>query len=175
MIVSQICETMIKMSQVNCLRVAGAVVLAAVVSGCCGGAPSHKCDFTPPTSQMDAGSDAPFRCGTEVCMAPQVCCLKKIAPFASCIDVGDYVKDDCEMIQKDPPSCLVPTDCDGGTVCCLQKTEQVINCQPPPLCPGDGVDTYYTCASDQDCPGQQSGSCTNLGSQGGYTLNVCAP
>ena len=66
------------------------VSMAVGLGGCCGGAPSHKCDFTPYTSQTDGG-DASAACGTQVCQAPQVCCLKKIAPFASCIDRADYV------------------------------------------------------------------------------------
>jgi hypothetical protein len=176
MIVSQFCESMIRMSRANfaaSIAIAGAWM---ALVGCCGGGPSHKCDFTPPGSQTDAG-DAAVACGTEVCQLPQVCCLKKIAPFASCIDPKDYVADDCEKMQMDSPPCLVPTDCDGGTVCCLQVTAQTISCQPPPLCPGDGKDTYLTCASDLDCPSQLSGACTNVGTNTGsdVSISVCAP
>lgn len=176
MIVSQFRESMIRMSQAKRAAVFIALGFGGALAGCCGGGPSHKCDFTPPTTQMDGGSDGPQACGTQLCQPPQVCCLKKIAPFAICIDPKDYVADACEMIPKDPPPCAVPTDCDGGTVCCLQITAQAISCQPPPLCPGDGVDSYLVCGSDLDCPGQQAGSCKNVGTgTTGVTLDVCAP
>lgn len=168
---------MIGMSQAKLAALLVSIGAWGALAGCCGGGPSHKCDFTPPTVQMDAGSsDAPMPCGTEVCQPPQVCCLKKIAPFASCIDPADYLADACEMIQMDPPPCSTPTDCDGGTVCCLEVAAQAISCQPPPLCPGDATHSYLICASDMDCPNQQAGSCRNVGTgTTGVSLNVCAP
>jgi hypothetical protein len=175
--VSQFCGSMIGMSQAKLTALLISIGAWAALAGCCGGGPSHKCDFTPPTVQMDAGgSDAAMPCGTEVCQAPQVCCLKKIAPFASCIDPADYVADACEMIQMNPPPCTRPTDCDGGTVCCLENATETISCQPPPLCPGDATHSFLICASDMDCPNQQAGSCRNVDTgTTGVSLNVCAP
>jgi hypothetical protein len=116
-------------------------------------------------------------CGTEgTCTSPEVCCFTKIAPYAHCIQPEDYANDGCETMPL-TPSCLVPTDCTGGTVCCVQLAASSISCQPQALCPGDGKNTYLTCATDQDCPNQVSGSCAPvpLGTDAGVALNVCAP
>ena len=117
-------------------------------------------------------------CGTQgTCVSPEVCCFTKIAPYAQCIQPGDFTADGCEMMPPPAPSCLVPKDCGSGTVCCLQLSASAISCQPAALCPGDGKGTYLTCATDQDCPNQTSGSCSPvpLGTDAGVSLNVCAP
>jgi hypothetical protein len=134
-------------------------VLAVAVAGCCGGAHSHKCDFTPLDSHDAGASDAPLACGTQVCKAPQVCCLTKVAPFAQCIDIQDFAADRCESLPNNMPSCATPKDCDAGMVCCFQVTAFDLSCQPPLLCPGDGVDSYIACGNDLDCPKQARGSC----------------
>jgi hypothetical protein len=129
-------------------------------------------------SQQDAGSDAPQTCGTEVCMGGTVCCLKKIAPFASCIPPEDFGVDQCESMMV-KASCITPADCDAGQVCCLDENAPSINCLAPGMCPGDGIGTgrsgtYLTCATYRDCPTQAPGLCTPVpGTDGG--LNVCAP
>ena len=70
------------------LWVAAAVMFSMV--GCCGGGPSHKCDFSPAPTMHDGGSDAPVPCGTDVCQPPQVCCLKKSPLLALCIDIENF-------------------------------------------------------------------------------------
>ncbi|HVZ88157.1 MAG TPA: hypothetical protein VHG72_14385 [Polyangia bacterium] len=166
---------MIKMSRTMSQAGLAALLAAAWgLAGCCGGAPAHKCDFTPYTSQTDGG-DAAVACGTQVCQPPQVCCLKKIAPFASCIDPQDYVADDCEMIDTDPPGCTVPQDCDGG-VCCIQYAQETVACQPLALCPVDGTNTLLACSDDQDCSASpMGGTCHVLaaGGDGGLSLSAC--
>jgi hypothetical protein len=136
--------------------------LSGALGGCCGGAHSHKCDFTPLDSQHDAGSDAPLACGTQVCMPPQVCCLTKVAPFAQCINIEDFAQDRCESVQGNMPDCTGPSDCDAGMVCCLQTVALTVSCQVPPLCPGDGVSSYLICVTDHDCPAQKPGSCNGI-------------
>ena len=151
------------------------VSVAVGLGGCCGGAPSHKCDFTPYTSQTDGG-DASAACGTQVCQAPQICCFKKIAPFASCIDPADSVTDDCETMDTSPPGCTSPQDCDGGAVCCASLTQGMVSCQPPPLCPEDGTTTFLACGTDQDCASSTIGRTCHFYAgdpDSGVTLSVC--
>ena len=107
-------------------------------------------------------------CGTTgPCQMGQVCCFTRIAPYAECIDPANFKAYNCESMPPPMPSCLIPKDCDGGAVCCLQPSQSTITCQPQGLCPGGGVgDTYLTCASDLDCPKQVSGSCTTVRRRG---------
>jgi hypothetical protein len=175
MIVSQICESMIRMSRSRLTGLLLALALSAAVAGCCGGAQSHKCDFTPLDSQKDGGSDGPMMCGTAgVCdPASTVCCAQKIPPYFSCVAPADFVQDQCEKPQSVAPDCEVPKDCDSGKICCLQVATSMLNCQP--TCQGPG--TYMACASDLDCPTQLSGSCTLIagGPDAGYAISVCPP
>jgi hypothetical protein len=173
MILSQICETMIRMSR--CAGLAAVTIVFAV--GCCGSGSTHKCDFSPPDEGKDAGSDAALACGTQMCGSNQVCCVTKTPPFASCIDPKDFQADGCEQFQVQQPPCLVPQDCKMGQVCCLQANLQMLSCQLPDGCPGDGTDTWRTCASDQDCPRTTPGTCQPVPAAGaaGISLNVCAP
>lgn len=145
-IVSQICETMIRMSHLRLAALLLGLSLAVTVAGCCGGAHSHKCDFTSLDSQKDAGSDGPMMCGTLTCQQPTVCCLQKIAPYFSCVPLADFTMDNCEKPPPVTPSCTVPSDCDAGAVCCLQYATFSINCQAPTVCTGPS--NYVACATD---------------------------
>jgi hypothetical protein len=173
MIVSQICETMIRMSRSRLLVLLLAVAFSSVLAGCCGGANSHKCDFTPLDSQKDGGSDGPS-CGNLNCTAPTVCCVQKIPPYFSCVPLEDFTKDQCEMPPSVAPDCVVPKDCDSGKICCLQVAGvPMMNCQP--TC--QGPSSYQACETDNDCPTQLSGSCGLIagGPDAGYSINVCPP
>jgi hypothetical protein len=124
------------------------VVLA--VAGCCGGGTTHKCDFTPPNeSGIDAGSDGPMLCGTQLCENGQVCCLTKAPPLANCIDPAKFQELHCE--KMDLP-CFRPPDCPMGLTCCLGLEDLTVSCRPQILCPGDGVKTVIACETIQDCP-----------------------
>jgi hypothetical protein len=142
-------KTMIRLSQSR--RAAALVLLgvAALLAGCCGGAPSHKCMFIPP-APPDSGSDAGFPCGTQVCQSPTVCCFTKIAPFAACVLPQDYKADGCEQLEN---ACTAPGDCQpNGLVCCFGGGQsQALSCRPPSLCPGDGNPTTRICDTSADC------------------------
>jgi hypothetical protein len=113
-------------------------------------------------------------CGTLTCQQPNVCCLQKIAPYFSCVPLSDFTMDNCEKPPPVTPSCTVPSDCDGGAVCCLQYATFSINCQAPDVCTGPS--NYVACATDRDCPTQKVGSCTPLGgADAGYGVNLCPP
>ena len=153
------------------MRLVVSLVVLAGVAGCCGGAPSHKCDFTPPGGGMDAGSDAPIPCGTTVCDPSQVCCLKKAPAGAACIPPSDFVADGCEKLDL---PCIAPADCPNGVVCCVVLNPGTVTCLPAQVCPGDGVNTYRACSVDTDCPNRVIGSCQPIGSvDDGGTLNIC--
>jgi hypothetical protein len=150
-------------------------VLSGAIAGCCGGAHSHKCDFTPLDSHDGGATDAPLACGTQVCQAPQVCCLTKIAPFAQCIDIQDFGVDRCEVPPGNMPNCTTPKDCDPGMVCCFEVTALSLNCQPTQLCPGDGVDSYLVCDSYVDCPSQLRTSCNTIPNVPDGGPEICTP
>jgi len=137
-----------------------AAALAGLVGGCCGGAPSHKCDFSGLTSQEDSGTDGPISCGTlGACPMSTVCCLTKIAPYENCVPPSDFQMDGCEM-PKVMPMCTKPSDCTaGGNVCCVSSRSGMVSCQPPTVCPGNDGYTYIICETDSDCPSKVSGSC----------------
>lgn len=175
MILSQICESMIEMSRKGRWRgwlVAAALVFAA---GCCGSGSTHKCDFSRPDDGKDASPDGPLACGTQMCGTNQVCCITKTPPFANCIDPKDFVADNCEMFQPQQPPCLVPQDCDAGSVCCFQTNLFSLSCQKPAGCSGDGTDTYRTCATDRDCANPTPGACRLYTQAAGVSLNICTP
>ena len=175
-IVSQICETMIRMSHLRLAALLLGIALSAAVTGCCGGASSHKCDFTSLDSQKDAGSDGPIMCGTAgVCAAPTVCCAQRIAPYFSCVPLADFGPDQCEKPPPITPMCTMPTDCDAGSVCCAEVTAQTVACQPVAVC--QAGNNYIICTTDRDCPIQAPGSCSPFPGTGdaGYGISVCAP
>ena len=173
-IVPQIWETMIRMSRAV-RRVLWTICwgIALTISACCGGGPTHKCDFTPPNqSGNDGGSDGPILCGSQVCEIPQVCCLKKSPAIALCVDLDKFESLGCE--KMDLP-CFAPADCPQGVglTCCLQKATFEVTCRAQLLCPGDGVDTYVACTGDEDCPAFQP-TCTNVGTApDGKPFSVC--
>jgi hypothetical protein len=176
MIVSQIRESMIRMSRSRLPALLVALALSSALTGCCGGAHSHKCDFTPLDSQKDAGSDGPMMCGTLVCDPPAtVCCAQKISPYFSCVPPEDFIQDQCEMPPSVTPDCVVPKDCDSGKICCLQyaATPPTLNCQP--TC--QGSQSFRACATDLDCPSQLPGSCGVVAGDpdSGASLSVCPP
>jgi hypothetical protein len=160
--------------------VVGTVIFLA---GCCGGGPSHKCDFTPAPSSPDGGPDASMPCGTDVCHPPQVCCLMKSPLSALCIDFQNFEKEGCEKPDQIP--CLVPADCPGGLSCCLDtrlagcitpECPPPISCRPAPLCPYTGANgpTFMTCSGNDNCTAEAP-NCSFLGSSvDGTVLNVCA-
>jgi len=150
-----------------------ACAIAAAMVGCCGGAPNHKCSFTPPLANSDGGADAALPCGTAVCEASQVCCVKKVPLSAMCINPDEFVSLGCEK----PPDigCTGPSDCPAGTTCCLDLSDVslwVIACRPPPLCPEDGQSTRLSCESAADCP-QTSPVCSVLASAGETDIKIC--
>jgi hypothetical protein len=153
-----------------------AAAALAAVSGCCGGGSTHQCNFAPAVPPKDSGVDSGLNCVNLNCPASKVCCITKIAPFTSCVDPTDFVADGCEMFKLDSEMCYSPQECGTG-ICCFQKNLQLTSCQTAAACPGDGVDTYRICASDQDCSMTGSKSCK--GADGdpldGGTLGVCAP
>lgn len=173
-IVSQICETMIRMSCLTLAPLLLSLAFSGALAGCCGGAHSHKCDFTSLDSQKDAGTDGHMMCGTLDCTTPNVCCLQKIAPYYSCVPLQDFDLHQCEKPDVNP-QCLVPKDCDSGKVCCLQyaATPPTLNCQA--TC--QGPMTYQACATDLDCPTQLPGSCGIVAGDpdAGTALYVCPP
>jgi len=135
------------------LRWLGAAAFLAL-AGCCGGGSTHRCDFSPPTSGMDAGptGDGGIPCPDQPCTGGKVCCLTKAPLAAQCVPITDFVTDRCEMINMNPPPCWTAADCPSPTVCCYQVALSAISCQPAPVCPGDATDTYLVCGSDLDCP-----------------------
>jgi len=115
-------------------------------------------------------------CGTlGVCQAPTVCCAQKIAPYFSCVPLADFGPDQCEKPPSSTPSCAMPTDCDGGSVCCLEYAAEAVACQPVAVC--SGANNFIICTTDRDCPTQASGSCTPVGgtSDAGFGISVCPP
>jgi hypothetical protein len=175
-IVSQICESMIRMSHASLLVFVAAAGVSGLLGGCCGGAPSHKCDFSGLPGH-DAGTDGPTPCANlPACTMGTVCCLTKIAPFAACIPPSQFQQDNCET--KPPPAtmCQKPSDCDGGTVCCLSPNAGMIACEPSGLCPGGGASgTYLVCSTDNDCPSRAPGACMALPIpvDAGISLSYC--
>src|SRR5688572_26822152 len=138
-IVPQFCETMIRMSRTWCavLRTSCLIFLA----GCCGSGPTHKCNFSPPPSEMmDGGVDGQLPCGTMFCELPQVCCVKKVPLNAWCVDQSQFEPLGCE--KMDLP-CLGPSDCPTGLTCCLSWSQLSVSCRPLQLCPNDMTDTYW--------------------------------
>lgn len=161
MILSQNCETMTGMSRRLQLLPWICAVAFLALAGCCGGGSTHQCDFTPPTSGQDAGnSDGGIPCPDMPCKSPQVCCLTKAPVNAFCVDIQDFIPDNCTKFNNDPPSCYGPKDCTSGTVCCYQDAISLVSCQATDVCMGAG--TTIVCNSDQDCPGMMSGSCPAL-------------
>lgn len=110
-------------------------------------------------------------------MTGKVCCLTKIPPFAQCIDPSQFQADNCETKPPPMPSCEKPSDCDGGTVCCLSPNAGMIACEPSGLCPGGGTNgTYLVCSTDDDCPSHVSGACMALPIplDAGISLSYCS-
>ena len=67
----------------------------------------------------------------------------------------------------------MPTDCDGGAVCCLEYTAQAVACQPAAVC--TGASNFIICTTDRDCPTQARGSCGPIPGIGDASigLSVC--
>jgi hypothetical protein len=148
------------------------LVSLAAVAGCCGGGPSHKCDFTPPSKPgIDAGADGPLPCGTQICDPTQVCCVKKVPLVALCIEPQDFVPNGCEKLEL---PCLVPADCPAGLTCCVRLAAPAgIICVPGQLCQPDGSNTFLACSDSSQCP-MLGSSCEVVGSgEGGLELKVC--
>jgi hypothetical protein len=102
-----------------------------------------------------------------------VCCLTKIAPYAECIDPMYFQSYGCETKPPPTPSCMKPSDCSNGNVCCVEGLSGMVACQPAALCSGQS--TYIICESDADCPNQVSGSCQPFGpaAEAGAPVSFC--
>jgi hypothetical protein len=146
-------------------------VALAAVSGCCGGGPSHKCDFTPPANPVnDAGVDGALPCGTQICDSTQVCCVKKVPLVALCIEPQDFVPNGCEKLDL---PCLVPADCPAGLTCCVRFAPPGVTCVPGQLCPADGSNTFLACNDSSQCP-KLGSSCQVIGTgEDGTELKIC--
>jgi hypothetical protein len=163
-----------RFDRASIVAAAAALVLAFTLTGCCGGGPSHKCDFTPYNAPHDAAPDGPIPCGTQICSDTQVCCVTIAPPLANCID-----QDPVKFMQlgcKKPAdvSCIDPSSCPGGFVCCFTNTQamQSLSCAAPQLCSSNGQ--QILCSSDADCPGQASGSCQQIASTTtGAPISAC--
>lgn len=175
MILSQICESMIRMSRNG--RYGAWVMVAAMlaVAGCCGGGSTHKCDFSPPPTDAGSSSDGSQNCGNMNCDPNQVCCVTKTPPFVSCVAPSDFVSLGCMSPPPPNPPCLSPHDCDAGAVCCLYVHLQSLSCQLPAACAGDGTDSYRTCQGDIDCPRVAQGVCQTVTAGAGISISVCQP
>ncbi len=148
------------------------LVGVGVVTGCCGGGPSHKCDFTPPSKPgIDAGTDGALPCGTQICDPAQVCCVKKVPLIALCIPPENFVPNGCEKLEL---SCWTPEECPAGLVCCVRLAPvSGVTCVPSQLCPADGASTFLACSDSSQCPVLGT-SCLELGSgEDGVPLKVC--
>jgi hypothetical protein len=145
------------------------------MAACCGSGTTHKCDFTPTDKPgIDASTDGPMLCGTQVCENGQVCCYTKAPPLANCIDPINFEAQHCE--KMDLP-CFSPMECPLGTNCCLMFTADgngTVTCRPQLLCPGDGVNTYIACSTEADCP-INSPSCNYLTTVMDKKFNICSP
>jgi hypothetical protein len=136
--------------------------LAFTLAGCCGGGPSHKCDFTPYNAPHDAAPDGPIPCGTQICSDTQVCCVTNPPPLASCIDQDPVKFAMLHCMKPADVSCIAPTDCPTGYVCCFASTQDppTFTCSPLQLCSSNGQEVL--CSSDRDCPSMASGSCQQI-------------
>jgi hypothetical protein len=113
-------------------------------------------------------------CGTAgTCEPPTVCCAQKIAPYFSCVPLEDFGPDQCEKPPSITPMCTMPTDCTGGSVCCLEYAAMSVACQPVAVC--TGANNFIICTTDLDCPTQARGSCSPLGgsADAGYPISLC--
>jgi hypothetical protein len=151
-------------------------LIVGTVVGCCGGGPTHKCDFTPPPGAgPDAGSDGPMLCGTQVCDTGKVCCYTKAPPLANCIDPEKFQSLGCEKLAL---PCLTPAECPDGTVCCLNITDPTnytVSCQSTLLCQANGAGTRWACGSSADCP-RYAPDCANVARlDDGRDFNICVP
>jgi hypothetical protein len=154
-----------------------ALGLSAALAGCCGSGPTHKCDFTPPNTPHDAGAgDGGVPCGQEApCSATQVCCVTRVPLNATCIDQDPvkFMQLGCESVAL---SCLGPSQCPSGWVCCFANTPQLqtLACGPSQLCTTSDNMHFLVCTTDADCPGQASGSCQLLTQiSDGTNLSIC--
>ena len=126
------------------------VVIATFMSGCCGGAPSHSCMFTPPmmdAGAMDSSADANLACGFETCTPGRTfCCFQRSPPSLACIPVG-------QICQGQSDTCSGDADCQPGTGqhCCGLLATSQLQCQAS--CPGGLSDgTIRVCRSSAECP-----------------------
>ena len=69
---------------------------------------------------------------------------------------------------------LHPGGMPDGMTCCLTVENLSVTCQPPVLCPGDGVDTLRACGSELDCP-FTAPTCSVVGQANGKDFKVCGP
>jgi hypothetical protein len=108
----------------------------------------------------DGGADGSIPCGTEVCVLPEVCCVKKVPLSAFCIPQEQFIPMGCEKAEL---PCLGPSDCPLGLACCLStQGEWSVSCRPGALCPGDLVTTFLVCSENSDCPSGQINACQTL-------------
>jgi hypothetical protein len=133
---------------------AAGVLIAAFVSGCCGGAPTHGCMFnqTSKDASSDMSMDGPQMCSQfESCSPDETCCIQT-DPVISvmCIPKGAVCKGTLGM-------CAGDGDCQDGLHCCgtidLNTAQATIQCQAD--CPGtlqSPDNTARLCKSASECP-----------------------
>lgn len=181
MILSQICETLTEMSRRSRLLPWVGAAALLTLAGCCGSGSTHKCDFTPPTTEQDASPpDGGVKCPDQPCKLPQACCVTKAPVNISCVNLQDFPANNCLKLNTNPPACLGPMDCLNGNVCCFQPSLTLFGCQPIDACPGDGNSTWIICTQDADCPAtapvcMQYGSNPETGAPVGYCWPAGSP
>ena len=138
-----------------------AVAAAALVAGCCGGAPSHGCDFAPvkPDAARDLGMDlepGSVQCGKQACTPGETCCIT--------MDNNLMCLPPTEPCKGFRAECDGPEDCGGSLRCCAIPAPPYSQsvCRLAAACPGKGIfddGTAVLCHGDKDCPPEWP-SCT---------------
>jgi len=137
----------IRGAQILAMACAIGAAIATSMSGCCGGAPSHACMFTPQmdASQMDSSPDMGEVCGLDTCAPGRTyCCLKHNPTSLTCIPVSQTCDD---------TPCSGDSDCPSGAGlhCCEVASTHQVQCLAS--CPGDLTDgTIRLCSRSQECP-----------------------
>jgi hypothetical protein len=154
------------------LALFAAVVMVAVaqVSGCCGGSPTHGCQFieSHDAAADVVASDARQICPSAPCTAGQRCCVERtnLANPIHCIAIDG-------VCMGTTGGCGSDQDCQfgSGMHCCGDVTTLSTRCQTG--CSGQ-VDVDHTlriCASNDECPANLP-SCVDLHIDG-QTIYAC--
>jgi hypothetical protein len=157
----------IRLASLLGIGAAAAVVAATMtpMSGCCGGPPTSKCQFT---EVIDGGADASLICGTEVCdPSTTQCCYQEAGPVFMCLPLDRPCPGQTATCDGDE-DCVFP---DGGGFlhCCGVMATNQIRCQG--VCGIPGSSTVLLCHQDSDCPPNLP-SCA-LQAFGGRQIQAC--